>query len=159
LSLARASILTAGASLISNRVFAVAVGLWFRLPILWMLSLLIVLDIVQIPFYYWLYEHSHLILARLPASWGELFRRSPQETAIGRWTASLGGLGVMTIAALPAMGGGMWTAIFLAYGLKLDRRTSYIWLIVGSIVSYLVTYWVIDAIFAAFRDLAHYFSR
>jgi uncharacterized membrane protein len=124
----------------------------------WMLALLILLDIIQIPFYYWLYEHSHIVLSRLPAKWGELFRRSPRATAIGRWTASFGGLGVMIVAGLPALGGGIWTAIFLAYGLKLDRRMSYLWVILGSVLSYLATYWAVHAIFTAVSEFVRYFG-
>jgi len=159
LTLTRASLIVAAISVLSNRIFAVGGGLWLHVPMLWMLSLLVAVDILQIPFYFWLYENSQLFLSRLPARWGELFKRGPQQTAVGRWTASLGGLGVFLVAALPAMGGGMWTAIFLAYGLKLNRKLSYLWLVLGSAVSYIATYCVLDAVFAAVRDLMNYFGR
>jgi len=34
---------------------------------------------------------------------------------------SLGGVGVMLVAALPTLGGGIWSSAFLAYGLGLKN--------------------------------------
>ena len=47
------------------------------------------------------------------------------KSLLGKWAAPLGGFGVMLVAAMPTLGGGMWTATFVAYGLRLERRAAY----------------------------------
>jgi hypothetical protein len=141
----------AAATLVGNRIVAVALGVWLRMPVIWMLSMLIFLDIVQVPFFYWLYENSHIVLSRLPPRFAKWFGKDGQAMPMSRWAASLGGVGVMLLAALPTLGGGMWSAVFLAYGLHLDRKVSYAWLISGSVVSYFTLYWITDVIVTAIR--------
>lgn len=138
-------------SIISNRIFAVGVGLWLRVPALLMLTLLILLDIVQIPFFYRLYEQGSTLMQRMPSFARKLFDRDWSVTTMGRWASPLGGLGVMMVAAFPTLGGGMWSATFLAYGLGLRRRVGYIWMITGSLLSYLILYWILETIVLAVR--------
>jgi uncharacterized membrane protein len=153
LSLPVAFLLVALGSILGNRIIAIGLGLWFHLPPGPMLGILILLDLLQIPMYYWLYEHSHQVLARLPSRIGQWFERMLAVRPRAGWTQSLGGFGVMLIAALPSFGGGMWSAIFLAYGLKLRRSASYVWLMLGSFSGYLLVYWVCDTIARTLRFL------
>ena len=124
------------------------------MPPIGLLAMLIALDIVQIPMFYWLYENSHKVLTKLPARVARFFEKSHTPAALSRWTSSLGGFGVMVLAAMPTLGGGMWSGIFLAYGMQLDRRISYAWLTLGSAVSYLALYWITDGVISTIR----YFS-
>lgn len=138
-------------ALVGNRIIAVLVGLWFHLHPVWLLGLLLFLDVLQIPFFYWLYENSARVLARLPRRFQSWFNRDWSHSSLGRWARSLGNIGVMLVAALPTFGGGMWSAIFLAYGLGIRKRTSYCLLTLGSFLSYLTIYWVGDALVTTVR--------
>jgi uncharacterized membrane protein len=151
LTLSYAIAAVAAAALFGNRIVAAAVGVWFRVPPAGLLTELILLDVIQIPFFYWLYDNSEWVLAKLPERVARFFKRDPETRAIGRWTARLGHVGVGLLAALPTLGGGMWSAVFLAYGLKLNRRVSYLSLILGSALSYFAIYWIVDTLIAAVR--------
>jgi hypothetical protein len=141
----------AGVAIISNRIFAILLGLVFRVPATWLLPTVILLDLAQIPLFYWLYENSGKVLARLPARIRPWLNRDWNAGRLGRWTASLGGLGVFLIAALPTFGGGMWSAVFLAYGLRLKKAVSYGLIALGSIASYLVLFYVLDTLVRTVR--------
>jgi len=151
LTLPVSTLLVALIALVGNRIIAVLAGLWFRVPTSVLLTLLIAIDLIQIPIYYWLYENGTGVLSRLPSGIGRWFQRDMSTTYMGRWTAHLGGLGVMCVAALPTFGGGMWTATFLAYGLKIRKPAGYAWMILGSVVSYAAIYWVCGTLVAAIR--------
>ena len=129
-------------------------GLWLNVPVLLLLSLLLLLDLVQIPFYYQLYEKGSTLFVGVPAieKW---LNRDWSKSRLGRWAAPLGGMGVMMVAAMPTFGGGMWSATFLAYGLGLKRRDGYLWMILGSVLSYFTLYWILDTLIRTIR----YFIR
>jgi uncharacterized membrane protein len=155
MSLPLATLIVALVAIVGNRIFAVLAGLWLRVPGAGLLTLLLVLDVVQIPFYYWLYENGSAALERLPASLRGWFSKDWSGSFLGKWTASLGGLGVMMVAAMPTLGGGMWSATFLAYGLGLRKRFGYLWMMLGSAVSYFSIYWILDTIFTTVRYFSH----
>jgi uncharacterized membrane protein len=139
------------AALFGNRIIATVIGVWLQIPPLGLLAELIALDVVQIPMFYWLYDNSERLLSRLPTRISRFFQRKPKSAERGRWAGRLGHLGVGLLTALPTFGGGMWSGVFLAYGLKLDRRLSYLTLTLGSAVSYLVIYWIADTLVSAIR--------
>jgi hypothetical protein len=138
-------------SIIGNRIFSVLAGLILRIPAAWLLPTLYIVDLIQIPLFYWLYENSATVLARLPGPLQRLFGKDWSTTTLNRWTASLGGLGVFFVAAFPAMGGGMWSAVFVAYGLRLKKVWSYIIMALASLLSYLTLYWVLDTLVRTVR--------
>lgn len=142
-------------SVFANRILAMLVGLWFHVPGGILLGVLIGLDILQIPLYYGLYEHGYSLVTRLPKSLRSCFERDWSVSTLGRWASHVGGVGVMTVAALPTFGGGIWSAVFISYSLRLNRATSYFWLILGSVVSYLSLYWVLGTLVGTI----HYFIR
>ena len=139
------------AAIFGNRILAVLIGLWYNVPVGGLLSLLVCIDLIQIPLFYWLCEAGHSKAHRLP-----VFIRSwlDRERPVRPWVASLGGVGVMTLAALPTFGGGMLPAIVVAYGLKIPKRLGYAWLALGSLASYGVLYLVLGTIV----DALHYFQ-
>jgi hypothetical protein len=154
LSLPLAVSLVALTSILTNRILAVGIGLWFRVPAGLLLGMLITLDIIQIPFFYHLYEQGSSLLDGIPAL-RQFVKRDWSVTTLGKLAMPLGGLGVMLVAALPTFGGGVWSATFLAYGLRLDRRAGYAWMIFGSLVSYLTLFWVLDALIRTARYFIH----
>jgi uncharacterized membrane protein len=154
LSLPLAASLSALTAVLTNRILAVGVGLWFQVPAGLLLGMLLVIDIVQIPFYYRLYEHGSSLLDGVPVL-NKLSRRDWSESALGKWAMPLGGFGVMLVAALPTFGGGIWSSTFLAYGLGLKRRAGYAWIVLGSALSYLTLYWILDTLFRTVRYFWH----
>ena len=145
MSLPLAAAVVALTSIIANRVLAVALGLWLRIPPVLMLGLLILLDAVQIPFFYRLYDHGFSFLDGIPAV-KNFFSRDWSDTRLARWTMPLGGPGVMLVAAMPTFGGGIWLASFFAYALRLGRRAGFAWILLGSLLSYMALYWVLEAL-------------
>jgi uncharacterized membrane protein len=138
------------AAIVANRILAVGVGVWFQVPAVLLLGLLLLLDIVQIPVYYRIYERGSSLLDRFPTvrNW---MTRDWSKARLGKWAMPLGGFGVMLVAAMPTFGGGMWSATFVAYGLGLRRRAGYAWMILGSLLSYLTLYWILDTLIRTIR--------
>jgi len=138
------------AAVFGNRILAVMIGLWYKVPVVGLLSMLICVDLIQIPLFYALCEAGHSRAHRLP-----VFIRSwvDRERPVRPWVASLGGFGVMILAALPTFGGGMLPAIVVAYGLKIPKRLGYAWLSLGSLTSYATLYLVLGTLI----DAIHYF--
>ena len=130
------------------------IGLWFQVPAALLLGVLLFIDIIQIPFYYQLYEHGSTLLEKIPMI-HKLLHKDWSKSALGRRATPLGGFGVLLVAALPTFGGGMWSATFLAYGLGLKRSASYSWMILGSALSYLTLYWILDGLIKTI----HYFLQ
>jgi len=141
-------------SIVSNRVLAVALGLWLKIPPGLLLGLLILLDAVQIPFFYRIYDHGFTFLDGIPAV-KNFFNRDWSDTKLAKWTMPLGGAGVMLVSAMPTFGGGIWLASFFAYALRLKRRVGYAWIMLGSVLSYATLYWVLDALIRTIRYFVH----
>jgi len=139
-------------AIFGNRIIAMLLGLWFKVPAYGLFSLLLTIDLVQIPLFFWFCDAGHSRLHRFPA-----FIRAwlDRERPVRPWVSSLGGFGVLTLAALPTFGGGMLPATVVAYGLKIPRKTGYAWLCLGSLVSYGALYVVMGTIVDAVR----YFGR
>jgi hypothetical protein len=124
-------------ALIGNRIMALLVGFWLKVPAVWLLFVLITIDAAQIPFYYWLYSQGAKGVERLPKLLHRFFR-TVSDTALFRWLSMSGKWRVMMISALPAFGGGIWTATLVAYNTGLPRRSGALWMVVGSAVSYVL---------------------
>src|SRR5262249_30873657 len=124
--------------------------LWLRIPLALLFGLVIFIDVVQIPFYYHLYEQGSDFLEK-STMFRKWMKRDWSSWAFGKLAMRLGGLGVLFVAALPTFGGGMWSATFIAYGLGLQRRAGYAWMILGSVLSYATLYWVLDTLIRTLR--------
>ena len=142
-------------ALVGNRIFSLLAGLILRVPASILLPTVLIVDLLQIPMFYWLYEHGSVLITKLPPSMQAWFEKGKGSNPLGRWTSSIGGFGVFIMAALPTFGGGMWSAVFLAYSLNLKRTWSYLIISLGSLVSYLSLYWVLDTLVRTVR----YFSQ
>jgi uncharacterized membrane protein len=142
------------AAILTNRILALGIGLWFHVPAALLLGMLLLIDVVQIPFYYRMYEQGSSLLDGVPYL-NRLSRQDWSKSRLGTWAMHMGGVGVMLVAALPTFGGGIWSSAFLAYGLGLKKRVSYAWIFLGSALSYLTLYWILDTLFRTVR----YFLR
>jgi hypothetical protein len=142
------------ASIIGNRIVPILIGLILRVPPSWLLGTVVLIDWLQIPFYYWLYENGSSLLERLPPPFRQWFKQDVSTMPLGRWTRSLGGVSVFVVSVLPGLGGGIWSAVFLAHNLQLKRRWGSLLAALGSVVSYVTLYWVLEALVRAVR----YFS-
>jgi len=130
------------AAVLGNRMLALMAGFWLKVPTFILLGVLLALDAVQIPMYYWLYGKGERLLRRLPARFQKSMDKDWSATPFGRWVLSVRGVGVMVIAALPTFGGGMWTAALLSYSSGLSRRTGAVWMMMGSLLSYATLWWI-----------------
>ena len=120
----------------------------------WYIAVLFIftMDIVQVPLFYYLYERPQKIRF-ITARW-RLWQQKWHRTGIKKktiiredrnWQALVlkraqrfGQWGVMLVAAMPSLGGGMWTGVLLAHLLKIDKKRSYLLLSAGSLMSCLV---------------------
>jgi uncharacterized membrane protein len=137
LNLTLATLAVISSALIGNRIVALLVGFWLKVPTVWLLFVLITIDAAQIPFYYWLYGQGAKGLDRLPKILHRFFN-TVSDTAVVRWLSASGKWRVMIISALPAFGGGIWTATLVAYNAGLSRRSGTLSMLAGSVMSYLL---------------------
>src|SRR5438477_10928429 len=112
-------------SLIGNRILSLLVGLILRIPAISLIPTVFLIDVLHIPMFYWIYENGSTMMNRLPVSIRGWLNKDRGITSLGRWATSFGSFGVFAVAALPTFGGGMWSAVFLAYGLRLRKSWSY----------------------------------
>jgi uncharacterized membrane protein len=114
---------------------ATAVGL----NLLWFFPLIMIMDALQIPCFYYLYihifRHKHIrrVRDRLQVI---LDSRSKQRSFIV--LKRLGPLGVLFLSMLPIKGGGIWSATLLAYITGQSMKTTFPLLIFGSLLSGLI---------------------
>ncbi len=139
-------------AMVGNRFFSLITGMILKVPPAWLLPTLYAMDVMQIPLYYWVYERGSHVTKYFPARVRSWFDDKPKTRS--HWTASLGGLGVFVVALLPTLGGGMWSAVFLAYGLRIRKTWGYFLMAAGSLVSYICLYWVLDSLFSALRHFS-----
>lgn len=133
---------------VGNRLISIplAVGLFMK----WYLAVLFIfiMDVIQIPFFYFIYERPQkikFIVVRF-RYWrrriNTLYKKETITRKARTWEATilkraqkLGSWGVAVVAAMPSLGGGMWSGVLLAHLLKLNKRKSYIFLGLGSLLS------------------------
>ena len=100
-----------------------------------LLPVVVVLDTLQIPFFYHLYDS---ISSRLPIKKiGQRFQRKGihlQQSKFFLRLQLLGPPGVLTVTMLPIKGCGMWSGVLLSRLLKLPKQISYPLMIFGSLL-------------------------
>ncbi|MDI6782830.1 MAG: small multi-drug export protein [bacterium] len=122
-----------------SRAVSIPAALALHIPTIIVFLAIFGLDLLQIPLFFRLYEKGftkipslNILMKRLPTE--EKFEKSK----LRKFAQSLGGTGVLFIAATPTFGGGMWTAVLFAHFLKLSRKQSYILLAAGSFISCII---------------------
>ena len=115
--------------------------------IFFLLPVVVMLDTLQIPFFYHLYNTvSNRIVIQ------KFFKRSEKridrlkQSRFFKWLQFLGKPGVIAISMLPFKGCGMWSGVLLSKLLKLPRQTSYPLMIVGSLLGCLLLLGVGEAV-------------
>jgi uncharacterized membrane protein len=100
------------------------------------LPLAIALDMLQVPFLFFLFQESGRRIGPLRAlkERAESRKEALAGSRIYRRLVLLGHLGVVLMTLLPVKGGGMWSGALLAHLLQLRRLHSYLLLLVGSIL-------------------------
>ena len=132
--------------LIAGRLFSVPLGValfgkWYDVIIL-----LVIIDLIQIPFYFYIYEsHNRLRFIKVRL---RLLRRKLMNidrrvklkeirnvnARLLKKARSLGEWGIVFIPSLPFLGGGIWSGVLLAHLLKVKKKKSYLLLACGSMI-------------------------
>ncbi|NVM24661.1 MAG: small multi-drug export protein [Desulfobacterales bacterium] len=107
--------------------------LGFRIALL--LPVIVMLDTLQIPFFYYLYGtvSRGLFMRKLHERTTKKEERL-RKSRFFRWIQLMGTPGVVAITMLPLKGCGMWSGVLLSKLLRLPKQISYPLLIVGSIL-------------------------
>ncbi len=105
----------------------------------WLTILLtLILDLIQIPLFYFIYSESNkkIKMLRKVRARG---KKEMKESKVARWAKKFGVAGVFVLSMLPSFGGGIWTAVLLAFILKIDRKISYAIIAIGSLIGITLT--------------------
>jgi len=118
-----------------GRTFSLLAGLWIGLSPLTLIGLAWVGDMMNIPFFGTLYEMGHRGLRLSPAiaRWLDRMRAHLEHRRFYERFAAMGSLGVIAIAATPMWGCGMWSAILLAWTMRMKHLAGTFYLTLGSV--------------------------
>jgi uncharacterized membrane protein len=124
---------------VGGRPVAILTASFFRLNLLFFFPLVVFMDILQVPCFYYLYEHT-FTSGRLKRLSGYFQRKGEvaKDRSIFQRLKALGSVGVVLLTMLPVKGGGMWSGVFLAHIIAIPKKKSYTWLIVGSLLGSLM---------------------
>lgn len=115
--------------------------------IFFLLPVVVMLDTLQIPFFYHLYNTvSNRIVIKKFYKRSEKRIHRLKQSRFFKWLQFLGKPGVIAISMLPFKGCGMWSGVLLSKLLKLPRQTSYPLMIVGSLLGCLLLLGVGEAV-------------
>ena len=100
---------------------------------LFIVPVVVMLDTLQIPMFYYLYGalSQRLLVRKLSERAGKKERKL-HESRFFRWMQVMGAPGVVAITLLPMKGCGMWSGVLLSKVLKYPKPYSYLLLILGS---------------------------
>ena len=124
---------------VGGRPVAILTASLFRLNLLLFFPLVIFMDILQVPCFYYLYEHT-FTSARLQRLNGYFQRKGKvaKERRFFQRLQAYGHVGVLLLTMLPMKGGGMWCGVFLAHIIGVPKKKSYTLLMSGSILGSLM---------------------
>ena len=124
---------------VGGRPVAILTASLLRLNLLLFFPLVVFMDTVQIPCFYYLYEHT-FTSARLQRLSGYFQRKGKvaKERRFFQRLQAFGDVGVLMLTMLPMKGGGMWSGVFLAHIIGVPKKKSYTLLMSGSILGSLM---------------------
>ena len=104
-------------------------NMFFILPVV------VLLDILQVPFFYHLYGSlsGSRIIKRLRERFSKKEKRL-RESRFFSWMQVIGVPGVVAITLIPMKGCGMWSGVLLSKFLELPKKRSYPLLLLGSVL-------------------------
>ena len=125
--------------ILGGRPVALLSGQFLGLKIFFLLPVVVLLDTLQIPFFYYLYDTiSNSRILRKLYDRAEKKEAYIRKSRVFQWVQVLGTAGVITITLLPLKGCGMWSGVLLSKLLKLPKLISYPLLITGSLLGCLL---------------------
>ena len=115
--------------------------------IFFLLPVVVLLDTLQIPLFYHLYNtvSNRLVIQKFYKK-SEKRRHRFKQSKFFKWLHFLGKPGVVAISMLPFKGCGMWSGVLLSNLLKLPKQTSYPLMIMGSLLGCILLLGVGEAI-------------
>jgi len=124
---------------VGGRPVAILTASLFRLNLLLFFPLVVFMDTVQVPCFYYLYEHT-FTSERLQRLSGYFQRKGKvaRERSFFQRLQAFGHVGVLLLTMLPMKGGGMWSGVFLAHIIGVPKKKSYTLLMSGSILGSLM---------------------
>jgi len=133
--------------ILGGRPVAILSAQLLGLRIFFLLPVVVMLDTLQIPLFYYLFGRlSRRLFMR------KLYERTTnkeqnlRKSRFFHWIQLMGTPGVVAITMLPLKGCGMWSGVLLSQLLRLPKQTSYPLLIVGSILGCILIFGVGEAV-------------
>jgi uncharacterized membrane protein len=133
---------------IGSRIVSIPMALALKFPRFIVLLMVFILDVLQIPMFFQLYDKGfpripliNKLLDMLPT------KEKVENSAVGRKAQKLGSWGIIFISAVPTFGGGIWSAVLVAHILHLSTRRSFVYIAIGSLISCLALVYGFDWIF------------
>ena len=132
---------------VGGRPVAILTASFVKLNLLFFFPLVVFMDVLQVPCFYYLYEHTFTSkrLKRLSGYFQGKGERAKDRSFFQR-LKTLGSVGGVLLTMLPVKGGGMWSGVFLAHIARIPKKTSYLLLIVGSLLGSLMFLGLGDAL-------------
>ncbi|MFH1283291.1 MAG: small multi-drug export protein [bacterium] len=122
-----------------KRIISIPAGIAFKLNNLFILSVVVLVDVIQIPLFYYLYEkgvkkvkYLRWLSEYLPSE------KKLENTLLGKIAHHLSAWGMLIISAWPIFGGGIWTAVLFGKVFHATRLKSYLMIIGGSLLGSLI---------------------
>nr|QBM01391.1 hypothetical protein [uncultured archaeon] len=123
------------AYILGGRKIAIPYGIALTQSMWLTITLTVILDILEIPLFYFIYGKGRRMKALKNA---KIDSKSHKERIkryeVWHWAKELGTPGIFIISLLPSFGGGIWSSVLLAFMLKTEKKLAYFLIIAGSIV-------------------------
>jgi uncharacterized membrane protein len=138
--------------IVGGRPVAILTATLARLNLLFFFPLVVFMDILQVPCFYYLYEHTFTTnrLKRLSGYFQRKGEKAKDRSFFQR-LKTLGNVGVVLLTMLPVKGGGMWSGVFLAHITGMHKKVSYPLLFVGSLLGSLMFLGLGDSLIRLYR--------
>ena len=121
--------------ILGGRPVAILSAQFLGRKIFFLLPVVVMLDTLQIPIFYHLYNTvSNRLFIQNFYKRSEKKRNRLKQSKFFKWLQFLGKPGVVAISMLPFKGCGMWSGVLLSNLLKIPRQTSYPLMILGSLL-------------------------
>jgi len=115
--------------------------------ILLILPVVVLLDTLQIPFFFHLYGtiSNRLFVQKLQERRKQKEKRL-RNSKFFHWVQLFGTPGVVVVTMLPLKGCGMWSGVLLSKMLGLPKKTAYLLLITGSVLGCVIVFVLGEAV-------------
>jgi len=129
--------------ILGGRPAAILGAQFLGFKVLFLLPVIVMLDTLQIPFFYHIYRRvSRIALVQKFRKKIRNKEKNLLNSRLFRWVQIMGMPGVVAITMTPLKGCGMWSGVFLSEILELPKKRSYPLLILGSILGCALIFFV-----------------